>query len=300
MPTMISAVLLAALAPAATDRTAASVEVEAAPAAPVAAPVAAPAAPADDGPVDPWSSATTPSPAPAAVPPPAAAATGVVPYGSPGPARARERAKPPDRPIRWRFDLLGAFGTTRIGDVAWRAFDFDRGALHVSGTARADFRLGDGRVFLGGGLTYRRFAGFGSAYGTLQTDAWVREPLAFLRASVVVVEGVDVVVQAGGGPSVVDLGFVSGEFADQREVVGMIDALGGVALYLPKRWLPRRDASRMALGLELGAGYTWRGELDVRPTPSTDSEPIPTTGAPLGDLAIRGVAWRLGLFLRFQ
>ena len=56
----------------------------------------------------------------------------------------------------------------------------------------------------------------------------------------------------------------------------------------------------MTGGLEFAAGYSWRSAIDVRPQISTDEDPIPTTGAPLGDLSLRGVQWRVGLFLRFQ
>ena len=70
-------------------------------------------------------------------------------------------------------------------------------------------------------------------------------------------------------------------------------------LYLPKRWLPRRGASRVTGGLELAAGYTWRKSVDVRPTLATDEDPIATQGTEFGDVAIRGFAWRLGVFVRF-
>ena len=114
------------------------------------------------------------------------------------------------------------------------------------------------------------------------------------------VEGVDLFVQAGGGVSIVDFNVDSTQYAAQRALAGVVDGQGGAAIYLPKRWLRRRGASRVTGGLEFAAGYSWRSAIDVRPQISTDEDPIPTTGAPLGDLSLRGVQWRVGLFLRFQ
>lgn len=287
MPTLaMIAVLLAA--PAATDRSASTVEVEVAPLAP-------------EGPAPPPGSVEEPAAEPLAPPPPppppASSSRVVEPYESPSPVtRAR-----PDRPLRWRVDLAGGIGTTLLRDTAWRAFDDHRNALQLSATIRADAPLAGGRVFLGGGATFRRFAGQGSVYSAAYTEARVRDPIAFVRASIVAVEGIDVVLQAGGGPSVVTLYVDSDtQFAGQRRVVGMVDGLGGVALYLPKRWLPGRGAARATAGIELGVGYTWRGKVDVRPSLPVGEEPIGTTSASLGDVALRGVTWRFGLFVRFM
>lgn len=291
MPTLaMIAVLLAA--PAATDRSASAVEVEAAP--------LAPEGPAPEGPAPPPESVEEPAvnPLDPPPPPPAPSSRVVEPYESPGPVPRPPR---PDRPIRWRVDLAGGIGTTLLRDTAWRAFDDHRNALQLSATLRVDAPLAGGRVFLGGGATFRRFAGQGSLYSAAYTEAKVREPIAFVRASIVAVEGIDVILQAGGGPSVVTLYVDSDtQYSGQRRVVGMVDGLGGVALYLPKRWLPGRGAARATAGLELGVGYTWRGKVDVRPQPSVGEEPIGTTPASLGDLALRGVTWRFGLFVRFM
>ena len=206
----------------------------------------------------------------------------------------------PVRPIRWRIDMVLDVGGARFGDRAWRAFDENRSVVQAGLSLRADARLGRTRVFLGGGASFRNLGGASSLYETTYTDARVREPLLFARLSLATVEGVDVFAQAGGGVSVVDLSFSSTEYASQRAVVGLADGQGGVALYLPKRWLGRRGASRVTGGIELAAGYTWRGDVDVRPEVATDEDPIPTSGAALGDLSLRGVVWRVGLFLRFQ
>jgi hypothetical protein len=255
-------------------------------------------------------------PMPVAAPPPAVAPQGAAP---PPPPPAGEPTSPPrrprtwpDRPIRWRVDIAGEMGTTVIADPAWRAFDVgNRQPLHFGASMRGDFRLGDGRVFFGGGASFRRFASFGGIYDATDESIVGRDLLAFLRLSVVTVEGLDVFFQAGGGPSFATLdlsssayytddNFSGSSYAYQRAVMGMVDGQAGLALYLPKKWLPRRGASRVTAGLELAAGYTFRNKLHVRPELSTDSDPIPTHTSSFGDVAIRGFMWRFGLFIRFQ
>ena len=122
----------------------------------------------------------------------------------------------PDRPIRWRVDIVADVGGTRLGDRAWRAFDDNRVALTSGVTLRADVRLGGGRVFLGGGASFRAFTSNSSLYETTSTSARVREPLLFARLAVATVEGVDVFLHAGGGPSIVDLDVYSTRSASQR------------------------------------------------------------------------------------
>ncbi len=257
--------------------------------------------------------ATEPEPAaPAPTQPPADPTTGTInpwtaPIGSPAAIQPQPYRPPPpppppvkyaDRPIRHRVDLYMAVGAQTHRDPAWRAFG-DRVTTNFSLGVRADFRLATSRLFLGGGLGFRRFSDDSVIHGALSTRARVREPLAFLRLSVVAREGLDMFIQAGGGPSVVDLDFSTGR-AEQRSVAAMVDGLAGLALYLPKRWLPRRGSSRISGGLELAAGYIWRSRVDVRPDYITDEDPIPTSSASLGDVSLRGITWRLGLFLRFQ
>ena len=250
----------------------------AAPTAPVGAPPPTPA-PAS-------APAATPAPAPAPAPPPALTV-------APTPAPAR-----PDRPIRWRADLNLGGGTTFHRDPAWRAFDAGRAAPHVGMMLRVDARLGGGRVFLGGGLAYRAFRSVGQLHDVVTTAVRVRDPAALLRLSIVAVEGADLFVHASGGPSVVDLAVTSIYGAEQRAVVAALDGLAGASLYLPKKWLPGRGAARITGGFELAAGYTWRGAVSVRPDVLTPLDPIAASGAPFGDVAIRGFTWRLGLFIR--
>jgi len=287
MPTLAALILLLT-APAPVDRSTPLVEIEAArpaeadPAPAIAAPPPEPPTTADGGiptPLPPTTLALDPTPMP--VPPP------------PRPTR-------PDRPIRWRVDIVANIGGTVLGDRAWRAFDDNRHALQPGLSLRADTRVGRGKLFLGGGASYRSFGGSGSLYDNPWTYARVREPLLFARLAVAAVEGVDIFAQVGGGPSIVDLEFSATQYATQRSVAAMIDGQGGLAVYLPKRWLRRRGASRVTGGIELAAGYTWRSPVDVRPKVDAQTDPIPISGAALGDLSLRGFVWRLGLFVRFQ
>ncbi|PCC75274.1 hypothetical protein SAMN02745121_04003 [Nannocystis exedens] len=300
MPSLVLALVFAA-APAATDRGAAEAE------APTAVEAWTPA------PADPPPAAVAPTPAPMPMPVPVAAPTQPPPpavtqppppsAGPPTPPPTRKRTWP-DRPIRWRVDLGGDIGTTVNFDPAWRAFDDNRSAFHAGGTIRGDFRLGDGRVFLGGGASFRRFASYNTLYQAFGADITVREPLAFLRLAVVVREGFDVFAHVGGGPSFTALSLSSWtstyNSGYQQAVTGMADAQAGVSLYLPKKWLPRRGAARATAGFELSAGYTFRSKIKVRPEPDVYDDPLPTHSSDLGDLAVRGFVWRFGVFVRFQ
>ena len=231
---------------------------------------------------------------------------GLPPPPPPSPAAEAPPAPPPpprvypDRPVRWRLDaLLGASATRTFDPAAW-AFDRENRRLdHLDLALRADLRLGGGRLFLGGALGYRHAITRGQL-PSLTTSALVREPLLHLRAALVVVDGIDAYLQAGGGPSITDLSFYGDPPAAQRSVGALVDALAGAAFYLPKRWLPRRGASRLTAGLDLGLGYAWRSAIDVRPAVQTDEEPIPTVAAPLGDVSLHGLTWRAGLFVRLM
>lgn len=77
-----------------------------------------------------------------------------------------------------------------------------------------------------------------------------------------------------------------------------VSTMGGVTLYLPKQWLPAKQASRVTAGFETRFGYQFRGALDMSTNPSLDDEPLRTTTADYGDLALRGFAWGVSLFIR--
>jgi hypothetical protein len=303
MPTLAALILLLT-APAPVDRTTTFSEVET-PASTTSTAEPAPTAPPSTSTpsTSPPSTSTPPTSPPSTATPPTKPWT-PPPFDAPkifaNPTPIPVPPPPPNRPIRWRVDIVANVGGTVLRDRAWRAFDYNRHALQSGISLRADTRVGGGRVFLGGGASFRTFGSYGSLYSTTSTSARVREPLLFARLAVAALEGVDVFVQAGGGVSIVDLSFSAAQYASQRAVTGMADGQGGVALYLPKKWLRKRGASRATGGLEFAAGYTWRSPVAVRPQLHTDDDPISTSGAALGDLSLRGAIWRVGLFVRFQ
>ena len=282
-------------APVVSDRAAAPVEVEA-PGVPAESPVAPIEAEAPGVPAEPESQPQAqPQPQPIEAKPYFG-----TPLADPRPPPQPDRPRAPARPVRWRVDVLGSFGTALFRDTAWRAFDRDRNAVQFGLTLRGDARLGSSRVFLGGGASFRRFAAGGSVYEAFTTRLLAREPIGFVRLAVAARDGIDVFAQAGGGVGVVDTSWQSTRTASQRSVVPLAEGLAGVALYLPRRLEARGSKVRFTGGFELGAGYTWRGDLDLRPRVDAGDDPITTDSAALGDVALRGFTWRMGVFIRFQ
>lgn len=224
--------------------------------------------------------------------PPAAAAP--IPKPTPIPP-------PPARPIRWRLDFGVSLGSTVVKDLGLRAFAERRNLLETGVSTLFDFRLAEGRFFVGGGVGYQHVGRDGDAYGTqLGTGLQIHEPQVLGRASFMAVEGVDAFARVGVGPSFVRASFYSDGFesARQRDVLPRVDARAGLSLYLPKAWLPRKQASRVSAGLELGLGYEWRGKLEIHPALQQDSEPLRATTARWGELSLHGLCWGVGLFLR--
>lgn len=227
------------------------------------------------------------------------------PVPAPAPTVERERRPKrtwPDRPIRYRIEGAMMGGTDVPLHPSYLAFDDDRKLPGFDAALRLDYRVGEGRVFLGGGLFYRRHATAGALYDVTDFDEMVlHEPGLALRLAVMTVEGIDVYAELAGAPTILD---ISGDYdgtagrARQRKVTGMGSGMGGLMLYLPKRWLPRKGSSRVTLGIDAGFGYAFRGNVAVQPTPDVDDDAIDTQTAPLGDVVTRGLTWRLGLFLR--
>jgi hypothetical protein len=234
--------------------------------------------------------------------------TVVAPTPPPPPA-----TPPPARPIRWRLDIAPGVGATVVEDLGFRAFSSNRSLIDVDVSTIFDFRLAQGRFFVGGGLAYAYARRNGHAYeGALHPELRLHEPRVLGRASFMAVEGVDVFARVGVGPSIARLGFESshGDWEDydsgfgynvgdhRRAVLPRLDGQAGLSLYLPKRWLPRRQAARVTAGLELGLGYVWRGKLEARPTLDRGEGAIRPTASNWGDLSLHGLAWSARAFLR--
>lgn len=223
-------------------------------------------------------------------------ATAVAPTPTPAPTPGPSL---PDRPIRWRIDFGLGGGSTVVIDRGYRAFSDNRTLGEGTAWSVFDFRLAQSRVFLGGGLSYQRSSSDGFAYGTtLSTEVVLHEPMILGRVSVVAIDGIDAFGQVGIGPSFAQTQYYSDEGAEQDNVIPRFDAQGGVSLYLPKRWLPRKGRSRVSAGIRLGMGYTWRGKMEVRPRLYQDDDPIDATTTGFGNLNLHGMSWRASWFLR--
>ncbi|MEM9458907.1 MAG: hypothetical protein AAGF11_32310 [Myxococcota bacterium] len=206
---------------------------------------------------------------------------------------------PPPRTIRWRLDLGLGVGGTMVSDRGILAFAKRQHLPAAAASVLFDVRLAGGHVFLGGGLAYQRLGrSGGDAYGQLINDLVMHEPELRGRISVMTLEGLDVFARFGAGPSLVGLEFTSTDSASQRAVLPRVDGQAGLSLYLPRPWLARKRASRVTAGLDIGLGYTWRGTLAVKPDPSQSEQPLRATSSPFGDLSMRGLSWRVGLFVR--
>lgn len=213
---------------------------------------------------------------------------------------AKKRPPRPDRPLLWRLDFSLGVASTLVTDTGYLAFSTEDSMVGPDVGVRFDYRLGQ-RLFLGGGAYYSRFATERNPYdGLLSADLVVHEPALRARASLMTVEGVDVFADVGGGPSIVldEISSAQTSAKRRRSAAGAFSAMGGVTLYLPKQWLPAKQASRVTAGLETRFGYQFRSALDMSTNPLLDDEPLTTSTAGYGDLALRGFAWGLSLFIR--
>ncbi|HWB78632.1 MAG TPA: hypothetical protein VG755_26890 [Nannocystaceae bacterium] len=268
---------------------------------PGAVPIATPFE--DDAPPPLLDEEPPPPPEPAIATPPVTVSQTI--SRAPVPSAAR-----PPRPIKWRVDPFIEGGTLRARDHGVAAFASGRTLGMLGAGVRAEGRVG-GPVFLGAGVRYGWARGSSGLYDyDVWTEISIHQPAAILRMSVVMLEGVDLVAQLGGGAAFVRTIFdatsydwessIDGQNGRQWRVLGAFDARGGVSLYLPKAWLPARGSARVTMGLDLLFGYDFRSKMTVAPKPTQYGEEIRTTGATLGDLALRGFVWSAGIFVRFM
>lgn len=270
--------------------------------APTAAPpTAAPTdAPIDAVPTPTRTDAAPATPPPVVQPPPAA----LPPVVQPAPPPEKPR---PDRPIRRRIDLKLEAGLTRLDSPKWYAAAWRRHDATFGASVDLDLRPGGGRVYIGPTLGFRMWGEADSVHDALFVSLAVRELLAGARLSIAAVDGVDAFVQARGGPVFVrrDIGGgfdASSSFyaAGDRAITGGGEAIGGLSVYLPKRWLPRKGAARVTAGFETALGYAYRGAVEIRAKADTAEDDIPTKTADFGSIPLRGLVWHVGLFVRFM
>ncbi len=227
--------------------------------------------------------------------------------GYPAPTVGVVASAPPPKsvPLRWRFDLSLGMAATRVGDQAFLGLSRSRSVLGASPSLRFDWRVRPGgAVFVGGGVLYRGTRrGTSLRNGAVDTELAHDEALTFVRVSLMPVEGLDIFADLGVGPSVARVGLRdtgSDIRASQRDVLVVADGAAGVSLYLPKRWLPRKQAARATGGLTASFGYTIRNALRIDPTLSQEPDAIRTVSLPLGDVSMRGLSWSVGVFVRFM
>jgi hypothetical protein len=128
----------------------------------------------------------------------------------------------------------------------------------------------------------------------------MHELRGFMRFAYVPFEGLDIYAMAGVGPSFIDYVVLQADDARGKQVALAVDGMAGAMLYLPKRWMPGRGASRITVGLDLGLGYTFRSKVSIEPEIELDDEPLPHDFPDLGDLRASSMTWRAGLFVRFM
>jgi hypothetical protein len=278
------------------------------PPAPEGAPDGAADAPAPtDAPAAAWPAADAAAGAPASPPPPSGAewqSSGddyAVPYADRAP---REY---PTIPIRWRAEL-GLAAASNIGThPSYLVMEPDRRTFVWEVSARGDARLGESRFFLGGTLGVRRvLSGWNTGLlgGEDVLNSVILEPKVGVRASVMAVEGVDVMLTLAGGPSLqrytVEVFDGSGNTAQQRNLAPLVEPGAGVLLYLPKKWLPKRGSSRVTVGLELAASYAWRGPVRLEPELDQADDDIAADTVSFGTLRMSGVNLQAAFVLRFM
>lgn len=243
--------------------------------------------------------------------------------------RARIAAKA--RPVvglapKWRLDFAVGGGQSFIYDDTFRYFN-DYGDVDAGqwwSRINLGFAIGDeGRVSLGPALGWERSSSHSYGY---ELDAnWGGEyydsaSLQFddlslgLRANLVLVEGIDFFADLRGGLVLGQawLPFSPPVRVENHDFVRGMGSLGlGFSLYLPRRWLPRKGAAHVDVGIDIEAVYKVRGNVDFRylrverdedelREPGASATEIPTQLPELGTLQPSALSWRTGLFIRFM
>lgn len=233
---------------------------------------------------------------------------------APTPAPAVTKKVWPQRAVRYRIDAAIGGANLWVGDWAYAAFDYESRRLMPQLTVRGDMPIADGKLFLGAAVSYRQSASSGDLVNE-SSDLRLREPMAGVRASYRLFDGLDVYGQVAAGPSIVDITLGDGYYDDygdddgpsnvvpsgtQRTIGLTADGLAGFTVYLPKKWMPRKGSSRISFGLDFAGGYQFRNAVTVQPNLDTAPEDIGIAESSLGDVAVRGGVFTFGLFGRFQ
>lgn len=223
------------------------------------------------------------------------------------------------REIKWRFDLGVGGGSYSPLDKSYGVFSGGMASVgRLDIDAGLSFPIGQSGLYLGGRLGYRMFEGEEYGVHGLSLPTYTQQEINLgARLGFAILDAVEPYVELAGGPTLwrgssdeetVGLGGAEDSFGGgdslvgltlQDRTLGFVKGVAGVQLYLPRKWLPRKEGSRVTAGIDLNVGYVWRPSFDLT---LVDQEPtegaIATTLPTFGSVNASAVMWSAGLFLR--
>ncbi len=221
--------------------------------------------------------------------------------------------------IKWRLDLGVGGGSYSPLDESYGVFSGGMASVgRLDIDAGLSFPIGESGLYLGARVGYRMFEGELYDVHGIWLPTYTQQEINFgARLGFAVLDGVEPYVEMAGGPTLwrsandEDLDLYSagdGEFQDGSatmpmaladRTLGFVKGTAGVQLYLPRKWLPRKEGSRVTAGIDLNVGYVWRPSFDLT---LVNREPvegaIETTLPTFGSVNASAVTWSAGLFLR--
>ena len=180
------------------------------------------------------------------------------------------------------------------------------------------FPIGDRGLYMGGRLGYRMFVWEFYDVHCVWLPSYRNQDINVgARLGFAVLDGVEPYMDVSGGPSFwrsdddesLDLGTSALEpdgspgalvptHLEARNI-GFVKGVAGLQLYLPRKWLPRKEGSRVTVGLDVNVGYVWRPTFDLTLVQKDSVEgEIPKNFPTFGSLDTSGITWSAGLFLR--
>ncbi len=221
--------------------------------------------------------------------------------------------------IKWRFDLGVGGGSYSPLDESYGVFSGGMASVgRLDIDAGLSFPIGESGLYLGGRVGYRMFEGeqYG-AHGSWLPTYTQQEINIGARLGFAVLDAVEPYVELAGGPTLwrastdaeaMDLGGDDDGFGGDDGLAGLtladrtlgfVKGVAGVQLYLPRKWLPRKEGSRVTAGIDLNVGYVWRPSFDLTMVNKEPTEgAIETTLPTFGSVNASAITWSAGLFLR--
>lgn len=218
--------------------------------------------------------------------------------------------------VKWRLDVGVGFGSNVAFDDSFG--DLDNGEMsrdRIDIDATFSLPISDAGLFLGAKVGYRGVERSAVDLHQYYFGNLRQNELGFgVWLSFAPVEGVEPYVQLLGGPT-----FWRGEsggsayFGDgsglsvldsedvvfQDTTLGFVEGRAGLQLFLPRKWLRKKQGARVTAGLDLGVGYAWRPRftpgLEIR---DQDEDDIDVLLPSLGEVDPSALVWNVGLVLR--